>query len=989
MQQLRRRTLFLLTLLFWVTRAYAQDFKLININTEQGLSNEAVWCISQDKDGYIWFGTSAGLDRYDGKEFKHFTTKNGLPENEVLEISNDLLNRRMYIETFSNSLCYLLDGKIYNEKNDKSLLQFKGKFTQSKILYDGLDRDNAYVYGDRQNFIVNRSNLQIIKTIKDGFEKNRFPVEHFFKTKDGEFAILKTKQKIHIAKFINNQSFRFVKTINDESKISFKNNYRHHGNTLAFDDKNGIYCFHSSNISFEKICDAKTSISALMIDKDSLLWYGKNDGIWYVDLKQKNQIHHQLLRGIIITNIYEDNCGNIWISTLDKGVYLLDAKLVKSKKIEHKGIVLSTNRIFNFENQFYYGHNHNNYSVLVGDKNLVTYQYDTAKRFNRTIGCLLWKNNNYLISEFGIYHAITRRPLIKLNAIKGAIVLDNKTILVATARTLTKFILDENNVIQSMQDLIYIRVSALARINENEVLFGNLNDLYIYRINNQFIEKLKLPEWCTAIKVNKIILKNKDEAWILTSNLGILIYKNHQLIKLQDKGIFDEQNVKCISYQNKNIVWAGTDNGIYKIGIQKNQILKYEILQESEGLVSKKINDVIILNDSLFIASAGGVNYFNIYNYQQEKTFLIVLNEVLINDSIQYNNKFPHLLKPSENSISISFAGLYYGKTKNLIYFYRLVGANDSWKSTLENTLDFSSLQSNKYTFEVYAVDKNNKAVKSKTITYSFEIEPHFYETKWFYLIVLLCIAVLVILVIRYNNQQQKLKFIAENELNKKMNSLELKALQSQLDPHFIFNSINAIKDFLNRNDTESTDKYLDEFAHLIRNTLDNSRQTSILLSQEMKYLSSYLKLEQLRSNNRFSFSISSDEDISTEVESIPTMMLQPFAENCVRHGKVGALEYTGNIKIHFSLIDEDRIKCSITDNGVGLDVSRIKPSKSNSSMRSHALKIQRERINLYNQTADIKIEFDITNRTDHVSGTVVNITLPILFYENIYNDHH
>jgi sensor histidine kinase YesM len=118
-------------------------------------------------------------------------------------------------------------------------------------------------------------------------------------------------------------------------------------------------------------------------------------------------------------------------------------------------------------------------------------------------------------------------------------------------------------------------------------------------------------------------------------------------------------------------------------------------------------------------------------------------------------------------------------------------------------------------------------------------------------------------------------------------------------------------------------------------------------------------------------------------------MMLQPFAENCVRHGKVGSLEYQGNILIHFALVDEDRIKCTVTDNGVGLDESKIKTTKQNTNMRSHALQIQRERINLYNQTADIKIEFSIANRTDSMKGTIVEIILPILFYENLYNNNN
>ena len=216
--------------------------------------------------------------------------------------------------------------------------------------------------------------------------------------------------------------------------------------------------------------------------------------------------------------------------------------------------------------------------------------------------------------------------------------------------------------------------------------------------------------------------------------------------------------------------------------------------------------------------------------------------------------------------------------------------------------------------------------------------------------------------------KRQKIKAEQKEILLKaEISETELKALRAQMNPHFIFNALNSIADYINKNDARSADYYLGKFAKLMRGILENSEEKEISLSEELKMLEFYMDLEALRFKNKFNYEVKIADDINPENTLIPPMILQPFVENSILHG-LAKKENDGKITIHIDKT-EDLLKCTIEDNGIG----RKNPNENLN--KSYGVKLTRERIALFDKSknSDSGVFY-----TDLETGTRVELRLPL-----------
>ncbi|MBL7698901.1 MAG: tetratricopeptide repeat protein [Chitinophagaceae bacterium] len=204
--------------------------------------------------------------------------------------------------------------------------------------------------------------------------------------------------------------------------------------------------------------------------------------------------------------------------------------------------------------------------------------------------------------------------------------------------------------------------------------------------------------------------------------------------------------------------------------------------------------------------------------------------------------------------------------------------------------------------------------------------------------------------------------------------STEMKALRLQMNPHFIFNALNSISDYISRNNVDQANYYLVKFSKLMRTTLENSEHSEVGLAADLEALEYYMQLESLRSGNKFSYSIKVDEDVDTENTMVPPMLFQPFVENSIVHGFTGK-NVQGHISIHVQARDE-RVHYVIEDNGVGLAQAKNANSfGSSNNKKSMGLKITRERIDIINRTRKTNASMEIT---DTGRGTRATVILPL-----------
>jgi len=223
-------------------------------------------------------------------------------------------------------------------------------------------------------------------------------------------------------------------------------------------------------------------------------------------------------------------------------------------------------------------------------------------------------------------------------------------------------------------------------------------------------------------------------------------------------------------------------------------------------------------------------------------------------------------------------------------------------------------------------------------------------------------------------------------ELQKERTELEMRALRAQMNPHFIFNSLNSIQHLISIREKEEAIGYLSKFSKLIRQILENSRENTVSIRSEMELLELYIQLEQLRFNHKFDYHIAVDEKIDKENTEIPPLLIQPYVENAILHGLVNR-DGKGDLWLSMER-NNGSLVCKIEDNGIGrakaLDIEQKKLSKH----KSLGIKVTSERIATLSTMMDCKTEVLIEDlfesnqdpeETPQSRGTRVTITIPVM----------
>ncbi len=242
-----------------------------------------------------------------------------------------------------------------------------------------------------------------------------------------------------------------------------------------------------------------------------------------------------------------------------------------------------------------------------------------------------------------------------------------------------------------------------------------------------------------------------------------------------------------------------------------------------------------------------------------------------------------------------------------------------------------------------------------------------------------LALSVLLIAFLLVVNHRRRLKKEEERfKLSSKLHEMETKVIKAQMNPHFMFNSLNTIQQFIITNENEKAQYYLTKFSRLIRKLLENTAKDNNSLVEEIDILNRYLEIESLRFNNVFKYTIDVDKRLDVDKTFIPHFLIQPFVENAIWHGLL-AKEGDKNLTITFELITETKIACTIDDNGVGRKVSEARQSLEKKSL---AINFIQQRLDLINNMMKSDYKITITDKTDKDSnseGTKVVLCLPIV----------
>ena len=304
-------------------------------------------------------------------------------------------------------------------------------------------------------------------------------------------------------------------------------------------------------------------------------------------------------------------------------------------------------------------------------------------------------------------------------------------------------------------------------------------------------------------------------------------------------------------------------------------------------------------------------------------------------------------------------------------YRYRLKGQTENWTyaGTNREAL-FSDLKAGTYTLEVQA-RYPWQFWEQSAATYTFHIHQAIWRTIWFWLVIGLLLAGLLYLYVRDRWQRQKERLKLENDLLE----MERKALRLQMNPHFIFNALDSISSFIFKKDPKMAVRYLNNFAKLMRLTLESSMEHIHPVETEVSILKNYLELEKLRFSGKFDYEIELDEELDYTI-GLPPMLIQPHVENAILHG-LKPKTSQGFLQISFKLEGES-LCCTIEDDGIGREKAKDLPNKK--AHRSMATQINKDRIDLLRKSVDELIDLKIIdkyNQQGEACGTKVIIRLP------------
>jgi len=318
----------------------------------------------------------------------------------------------------------------------------------------------------------------------------------------------------------------------------------------------------------------------------------------------------------------------------------------------------------------------------------------------------------------------------------------------------------------------------------------------------------------------------------------------------------------------------------------------------------------------------------------------------------------------------ISFS---YKSRKDFRYKYRLLGFDSTWTTIPHETpfVNYSSLPSGKYTFEVKAVNESGES--GNTIRYSFSVEAPIWQRGWFYAIV----SIISLLIMAFIFQSRIRYLRKRNEIEKRLIHSQLSALKAQMNPHFMYNALNSIQALILKQDIKNSNLYLSKFSNLMRKVLDASGKDTISLQEESEILLLYLDLEKLRFGDEFNYRIHVDSEIDPYQVSIPSMILQLFVENALKHG---LLHKKGEkiIDIDFTRMEKNLL-CTIRDNGIGRVRSKEIKDRINSGHRSFATDATEKRVELLNSYAHGEYQVEVLDlyNDDSSIGTEVRIKIP------------
>lgn len=1038
-----KQVISLLLCLFIGTAALmAQDvsYRFINFNYKDGLQDKFFYDVVNDKSGMIWIAAGSGLYNYNGSRFTLYRPQNKQTGEEFSNLMRSIyvdangyiwaagLNSLQWFNPVNKKFFYPLGNnnslkQLGNAVINKFFSDSEGNMwvaTQKKGVALLSKKDTTAVFykaseepGASSNFIT-----RIIETPHHLIWALSVDGIHLLKKDQGIIQTFRNKRKGH-----NHVDDNFFTDGFYDEQMNCIWIASSGSGIVKFDleTKKGEYFDIVSESGPQKTVQnivtviAKKSGSDLWFYNGNLSVFNKYTHKVTTEIKPEAGNEYGF-KSTGLGKIYSDTEGNLWFSSFN-GLSMLPWQnnqwrtILLNDKADNNTLLEPTNvcRIPETNNLFiattgakgigYYDSAANNFRVVKISKNAAA---TTVHVFNNKVYAAV-------ANDIFLYNNSVKKfePLyVKYNnqSIKGPvwrIMNDGK----------------ESLIIVSPQDGFYTYNLASGKtthfnvwdidpsINKSEIentIWPSLTDSK----GNTWFTRSKFLYYSDKQKIfHKVAYKDNDGQQSIIQPYEIAEDATHHYwVTTKTNGIYEwyinEQGKEVIhNYSTSNttslpsdyfirilkdeqgMLWLGSLSGLVKFDPFQKKVIS--VFRKKHGLSNDNIDVPLSMlpGNKLVISNFGALNLLNINDYKINKLAPItlissfkVMDKAVLLPSADTTIVLPY----NQNFLQFELAALSYNNSDENRFAYKLEGVDRDWMITGRNYVSYSSLGSGTYLFKSKSAN-NDQTWSTKDPVLKIIIRPPFWKTWWFITLLVFAFATATFLF----NQNRVLQIRKEEKLKaafkQQIAETELKALRAQMNPHFIFNSLNSIQKYILKNEHYEASQYLTKFSRLIRLILDLSNENNIILSSEIDLLRLYIEMESLRFDNRFDYEIKVADNISTETTEVPSMLIQPYVENAIWHGLLHKNE-KGKLMVEFRKEGEKTLIVTIDDNGIGRKKAAELKSKQVLKKKSYGMQISEDRIQIINRTQKIHATCDIIDKQDaegNATGTTVKLIIP------------
>jgi len=965
------RNYLVILLLFFlqISNSFCQNPFVTNYSVADGLPTSKVYCVEKDSRGFIWFGTDAGVIRYDGRNFVAFTEKDSLSYSMVIRIKEDV-EGRLWFMNLDGSVNFYFNNKIHNEVTDPFLKDVRTTF----MYHDFLQTSDSTIY-----FYNAHSEVTAVKNLKyidytdisvvnentiNNLYMNETPDKHFYLwSSSGNYELANLNEVLNHYDLPISQARVFprneheVFSVDEEGNISLfrdfklvKRNFLNVGsrlvNAVLYDpdgliwvsvfDK-GVYCFRGKDELLHLDIQAPQS---LVLDNEDNIWTGSNKGIYKIsrDIVRYSFLGTENFNDEGITSFANSSSGGVW-ATNGESIYY----------IKGNDIYISTNLFKTSELTTLYYLANNGLRAHGRMTRLYTYEEPDFNEQKKTVEFKKRRRSNLLVKKSAIdktekvFYSFNFDYIVSLN-----LETDSSTHWGFPEGRINNFFINNKN---------QLVVNAATNLLVDK--YGKVTPVNIYnRFDGRFI-------------TSHTILDQENEIFNLIGNDMYLQHGEKFYDILGDLRNQVDFRIRDMFYYD-NTLFFFTVKTIYFINDPLKILNGLSVDLNRLDIEFHNINDIFLKDDKLFVGSDDGMTIIPVKEcvnakYQPTKPYFAKVSlddkEVDIsNGVVSYKNK---------NRLNIEFSSFNFSSIPSN-YSYMLEGVNDDWVTGTETQVVYLNLEPGNYTFKLKS--RKNMEEYSDVIELPIKVVPTLWQRLITKVLAALLLLLIGFLIVREYYHQQ----IRAREKDYQLATIEHRALQSMMNPHFIFNSLGSIQKFLLENKPEEAGSYLSQFARLIRQTMNSIKSNSVLLDEEVERLRNYIELEQFRMGHKFDYTIELDEKLESDDYNIPSMIVQPFVENAIWHG-ISSLPGKGTIKVIFQYISEKSIRILVEDNGIGFVKTRAYSQSENSLNISSSLTTKRIKLLGEKYNIEARITEEELYPGEENPGARIILILPIL----------